>query len=373
MVLLPAHDVCLVGPFLSVHGGSHLGEVVSVAPVTGGELERAAKINMECRSGVRWDRRFTSFLVPRCLRVDGEIVPSDPVVRAVFTHWANLSVLFTADRVQYDCAANRMLATYATERVRCEIELATQLGPTSRPFCDAVPALGDIAEWAYDEKWGSDRLRLVQISIARSLSYGDQPRPCVALIAQSLGIRDELEWQWKTFISDEIERFSEEERKLEEEVAKTAEAFDGEVADMIKSLSGTVLAALGVLIGSVIAAAFKGDFNATVFSLGILTYVAYVAIFPGAYNMIHHVLRFRTLCDRFSSCRRRFERVLASEVVEEVVVNRVAKAEKRFWWWFGVTVFAYLVVIGTCLWANLRVPGMLAKSNQAQGAPTAKP
>lgn len=373
LVLLPDHDVRLVGPFLSVHGGSHLGEIVSVGPVTDAELKRAAKTNKACRTGVRWERRFASFLVPRCLRVDGGIVPSDPVVKAVLTLWANLSVLFTADRVQYDHTACRMLATYATEKVRCEIELASRLGATSRPFCDAVPALGDIAEWAYDEKWGGDRLRMVQISIARSLSYGEQPRPSVALIAQSLGIRDELEWRWKTFISDEIERFSEEERNLEEEVAKTVEAFDGEVADMIKSLSGTVLAAVGVLIGSVIAAAFKDHFNATVFSLGILAYVGYVVLFPGAYNMTHHVLRFRTLCGRFSSCRRRFERALAPEVVEDIVANRVAKAERRFWRWFGVTILAFVVVIVACLWANCRVPVMLAKSASGAGPAVAKP
>lgn len=241
LVLLLDHDIHLVGPFLSVLVLLSLA-TLSPSPVSRTmNLKRAAKTLVACRTGVRWEQRVTSFLVPRCLRVAGEIVPSDPVVKLVLALWANLSIAFTADRVQFNRTTNRILATYATERMRSEIELATEVSPASQPFCDAVPALGDIAEWAYEEKWGSDRLRMVQISIVRAMSYGEQPRPCAALVAQSPGIRDELEWRWKTFMSDEIEHFSEEERKLEEEVAETVEAFDGEVADMIKSLSGTVL------------------------------------------------------------------------------------------------------------------------------------
>ncbi len=369
VVLLLDQDARLVGPFLVVLGASSIAEVETIERTPDQELKNAARVHAGCRANARWERRFTSFIVPRCLRIDGAVSLSDPVAKAILAHWANLSVLFTADRVQ--ASDTQLLATYATERMRSEVELLSDSDSASFAFCNAAPALGDIAEWAYDEHWGSDRLRMAQIGIARAMAYGEQPKTCLSLAVQSPGILEELEWRWKTFICDEIERFSEEERKLEHEVAETVRAFDGEITEMIKSLSATVLAAVGVLIGSVIAAAFKGDFNATVFSLGILAYVAYLVVFPGIYGMTHHVLRFHT-CDRlFSNRRRRFERVLAPDVVEETIGRQVSDAKKRFWWWFSFTILAFIVVIIACLVADSRVPALLSKGTKTLTTPAA--
>lgn len=356
VVLLPDNPIQLVGPFLAIFGGTQLARADEIESVSEEEVQRAAWVHSACRDAIRWEQSYTSFLVPRHLRIGGDFT-SDLVTTAILTHWANLSVLFTADRVR--SKETRLVATYATERMRCDIELMTEIGDGGFPFRTSVGALGDVAEWAYDEKWGDDRLRMVQIGIARAMSNAEQPRKCASLVIQSPGIREELGWRWKTFISDEIERFCEDEQKLEDQVAHTVEAFDGEVADMIKSLSATVLAAVGVLIGSIIAAAFKGGFDATVFSIGTWSYVVYVAVFPGIYNMTHHALRFQTCSATFENRRKRFGRLLAPDVVENVIGGRVSLAKRRFCSWFVVTILAMLGVIFACWMADQNIPSIM--------------
>lgn len=357
VVVIDEDGLRMKGTFWSVLGFDQAERLDQLAPVLESEVQNANSVFAHCRESVRWDKPFLSKLVPSCFRVAGSHRQGSDVARLMMAHWANACVLFTADRIQV--IKDKIVGTYATERSRCEISLFEGLPLGTSPSEVNVTALGDIAEWAYDEKWGSDRLRMVQINVSRSLAYGDQPRPVSSLVEQSHGLRNELEWHWKSFIAEEIDRFVEDERKLEDEVAQAVESFDSQVAEMIKSLSGAMLAAVGVLIGSVIAAAFKGSFNATVFSIGVWSYVGYLLLFPGLYNMAHHVLRFRAASDIFERRRSRFRRLLAPEVVNEISDTHVKKAKCRFWGWFWFTLLAFGGVVFACYLADQYIPSLL--------------
>jgi len=357
VIVVDEDDLSLEGAYWAILGIDQADRMGQMIPVCDEDVQSAARVLRHCKEAVRWDKQFLAVLAPACFRISGDHQPESDVARLAMANWANVCILFTADRVQV--IRDRIVGTFATERSRCQVSLFDELPGGVSPMLENVTALGDIAEWAYDEKWGSDRLRMVQVNVSRSLAYGEQPRPASSLVVRAQGIGDELEWHWKSFIAEEIDRFVEEERTLEDEVAQAVEGFDGQVAEMIKSLSGSMLAAVGVLIGSVIAAAFKGTFNATVFSIGVWAYVVYLLLFPGLYNMIHHILRFRAASSIFERRRKRFRRLLAPEVVDEITGTHVRNAKRRFWGWFIFTLVAFGGVIIACYLADHHIPSLL--------------
>ena len=94
-------------------------------------------------------------------------------------------------------------------------------------------------------------------------------------------------------MAERVDQYSAEERALESEVAEIVERVDSQVTNLIKGISGTVLGAVGVFIGTFIAAAFKDKFNEPLFSFGIWGYALYVILFPGLCSMWHTSQAYR--------------------------------------------------------------------------------
>jgi hypothetical protein len=193
-------------------------------------------------------------------------------------------------------------------------------------------------------------------------SKGNQPHSASDLICDSALIQGDVGWHWKTFVSDAVNRYVAEEADLENEVAEAVDNYETQVSAMIASLSGTMLAAVGVLIGSFIAAAFKDKFNTSVFVLGIVAYMVYLALFPGLYNMIHHSIRFRTINEIFEKRKERFSRLLGIDETSRIVGSQVSRAKSRFRIWFSVTIVALVAVLVLAGFAAYYVPPIFAVS-----------
>jgi hypothetical protein len=233
-----------------------------------------------------------------------------------------------------------------------------------------VEAVGKIASWAYEEQWSGDRLRMAQALIAQSLSPLLQPVLARQLLANAPAIWHDLQWQWKNFIGKEIERYTTEERELENEVGETVEGFDSEVADMIKSLTTAMLGAVGALIGSLIAGAFKEPFNPLIFSTGVYAFLAYLVVFPGVYGMTHHLIRFHTLKRIFARRRDRFERIIDRQRVADIVGKTISNGTCRFYCWFSATLAALLIVAILCFVAVAKVPALVLQASTSAAAPS---
>ena len=99
-------------------------------------------------------------------RVDTGVL--DELTRALAAVAANLSLLFVADRVRE--VNHRTVATFASDKARGDVYFLTsddlnEQFPTSGAF-----ELCGMANWAYAEQWQPDRVRLLQVTIARSLA-----------------------------------------------------------------------------------------------------------------------------------------------------------------------------------------------------------
>ena len=342
------------GDFLDIVGNS-----ASVAPNPA--LPSAEKLELESkrfesrRKSVGWEYEWLQYSTPsRFTTVCDEQFDSQHIHKSLSILNANVATLFMADRVRRQNGIP--VATFATEKSRCEI-------PFLVPEDTASPALVsehckewvDISNWAYGDKWEPDRLRLVQIAVAETPGLRADANS-TDLLWNSPKIHEDLKWHWKTFISDEVEKYTAEERSLEAEVAETVDKLDAQVSTMTKNISATVLGAVGVFIGTFIAAAFKDKFNKDVFLVGIVAYGIYVVIFPGIYGLTHNVLTFLSAIRIHKKRQDRVSRIIGRDKTSKIVGKEIYWAKWRYWIWFGLSVLAMLLIIVACFVVADKVP-----------------
>lgn len=369
LVLVADSTVLISGPYLSVVAASRFAEWSAKAPMSVSQEELVA-VQDRCSEVVRWEKPWLVHLTPHALRVSIESGDTSLTAKAVLAHWTNASLLFLADRVREQ--GTNKIALFVTEKHRAQVTLVTA-GDVASVSSDNVLSLGEIAEWAYEARWGGDRIRMVQAVISQALAAVTQPAPPASLLAHAPALWRDVQWHWKTFIGAEIDRYTVEERNLEGEVSDTVGNFDTEVADMIKSLTATMLGAVGALIGSMIAAAFKEPFNHKIFSTGLLAFFVYLVAFPGFFGLAHHWIRFRAISELFARRRIRYERVIGEDRVNHIVGPAVANVKSRFKWWFGSTAASLALVALLCIAAIFVVPiAMHFQADDVQGPATSK-
>jgi len=364
IVLLADSSIMLSGTFFAILGNRELAALGALPRVDSSAINQEILTHAACKDAVRWERPWTAFLTPRYFdfHADSDSL-NEPVARLFAANGVNVSLLFTADRI-YNLDSG-FVASYSAANARCEV---ASLAPTAIDENFTIHGANitrRLASWAYEERWRKDRLRLLQVALARVLSRSESVYSCQRLLDVAEQLEQEVEWHWKTFISDAVESYVSEETELENEIAETVDGYEAQVSSMIASLSGTMLAAVGVMIGSFIAAAFKTEFNSTIFALGIIGYMVYLTLFPGIYNMLHHLIRYRTMNEIFEKRTKRFTRLLGVDATQAIIGHHVSRAQSRFRRWFGFTIIALIVVLvlaGIAAWA---IPAKIRAADHA--------
>lgn len=131
------------------------------------------------------------------------------------------------------------------------------------------------ADWCYrragtaEPDWVSDRLPFIQTRVAQTLEPHPEEGRLAALAHAMPYLLEGIEWHWKAFIEGKVGEYLTGVQQVETTVADTVTSFADRSASLAKSLSDTILAAVAVLIGSFIAAAFKEPFDETLFRIGV--------------------------------------------------------------------------------------------------------
>jgi len=186
-------------------------------------------------------------------------------------------------------------------------------------------------EWIYDPSRTEDALSLFQTLAARTLQLSESSDDGYRLLLiKAEYIISQLKWLWKSFMEGKIDSYMNQVKALEDYVTGVVQLFADQVSSMIKNLSDTMLAAIGVALASFIAALFKDGFNPTVFRIGILTYALYVFIFPLIYSMTYQNQHFKTLLRNFKRRQQRFEMILDPAKVDEIVSEQLKESKKQF-------------------------------------------
>lgn len=363
MILVPKHEIWLTGPYLAVLGGEQIEKWRNEVPPEPLDIERVKKMYLTCRENLKWQESWLQHLTPLHIKVEGKALPKDLIANALHVHLVNSIILYTADRTVGNTDKPEF-STYAKATQSVNLTLTNPKDQLKEEERDGVRSLLKMLEWTYEPQWSVDRLPLVQISVVQALYVADPHVRYRLLMHNAANIFDGLIWHWKAFIEGRVDAYMSEVRALEDYIGDTSQAFADQTEAMIKSLSDTMLAAVGVLLGSFIAALFQNSFNQTIFIIGMAVYAAYVFIFPLVYNMSYQWHRYKTIDKEFKARHHRFEERLHPDKVKEIMGTNITESEHSFKSWFIATLLAYIIVIILAIYAAIKVPVVILHVTQ---------
>ena len=375
--IIPDREVCIVGPHILVIGGNDLKSPPS--PVFDNRMksvEELARVYQKCQETLKWQKPWIVGLTPWHLYVENLHPSSDIISDSLRRHFVDLFLLYTAERTtekDKGDKAKALISSYTTSQQAIDVgyDAASQLDMSTIPAGN-FKSLLHIFEWAYDAQWkANDRLPLVQIGIVEALKGTLFPLRFKLLLENAPTIDENITWHWKAFVEGKIDAYLEQVQNLEEHVSKTVNVYSDQISAIIASLTETMLAAIGVVLGSFVASLFSDQFNPTVFRIGLVTYALYAALFPLLYNMKHRWETIETLEKEFQSQKGRFEKRIPPErvqsIIEESQINQNKERFKRWFWW---TVAIYLLAVVVLVLAAIIIP-IWIQSSAAQSISSA--
>lgn len=366
LLLVPGYDVWMDGPLLAIVGGAYHQQWQETLPEPedAGDAARLAGIYTDAFRLLRWEERWLKHLTPYHLRIQAKAKAGerahDLLVHPLQIHLANAILLYTAEKtVKKD---GQFVSTYATTRT--VVNLAHE--PADAPLRNDILAAGveglwNILEWAYDSTWSlGERQPLVQIAMVDALNAVQADRRYRLLLENAPRIHDNLEWNWRELLEDKVDTYLSQVQQVEMHVSDAVTSHSEQVTQLVKGVSETMLAAVGVTLASFVAALFGDNFDVMVFRIGVWAYVTYVFFFPLLYSLSNQLGRYRALERQFRYRRRRFDQRLHAEWVDEIVGDEVDASRRRFWFWFRVTVTVYFLVLAAAVVAAFEIPARFA-------------
>jgi hypothetical protein len=357
------------GPAFQIVGGSYLAqELPALDPLPERTRASIERMRSDREEQISWDYPWVQRLTPLQLQLDGESGGSD-LEKLFAAGYIQLCLLYTCDRARRRRhAAGQWEAwpEYQGGQVTVRVPLR-EAQPIAAPVTGAVVAgFAGLVDWCYrlrDEgttrDWAPDRLRFTQVRIAQVLEPVPEADRLASLVGQVTDIVAALDDQWRAFIEDRFTQYLDKERQLETAVNEVVITFGNKTTELTKGLSDTLLAAVAALIGSAIAAAFKTPFNAPLFRVGVLAYAGYALIFPGLYGLGSQAGQFLQIGQTFDHEQTRFNTLLGRERTDKIVDGRPEQARRRYWKWFGLTVFGYVIAIGGAIAAAVLIPSII--------------
>jgi hypothetical protein len=390
IILAPSHnELVLKGAFLVVLGGAAVSRWVEYATEPTPDTVKVKYFREQAKEALKWANFDLVTLTPLHLTVESE--PSadgrapatdDPVASAVYAQLLACSLLYIAghtvrnvdERTNGAAAASAVqsarsplwLATFAADRYLARFnvgdvpELCEALKSGSANAWKASKMIADVAAWVYGgERDVKDRLSVLQSVIANSLQESDPAVNCRELVRQAAEVKKRVEWGWDSFVHGRLEKYFTQVKDLEAAVEATARSYNEQVQALSKTLIDNMLAAVGVVVGSFIAAIFKTPFGVKVFWVGTSIYTAYLVVFPIGVGLVSAWQRYRDSKALFENRRKEFDRRLSPEEVKDIVGTSVTDRDTWFKRWFGFTTAAYLMVAALMVVAIVRVPSLI--------------
>lgn len=357
-------DELIRGSAISVVGGQALHAAADECkrPIPD-ELER---ISIWRNAFVGWDSRIETRFTPNHFR--HESPSSGGLARRLDTLAVGMAAMFICDRARpvdgADCEEFVQTEFRGREHVAfVPVRWTDTLTGATRS--DVTAAL-DVVEWCYqpisgraDDHSIADRLPFVQTRVAQLTENQPAEARLDAFVRIMPVVLEGVEWHWRAFVEGRVNEYLEHVRDLESVVDSTVERLSDNTSSLVKRLSETALAAIAVLIGSFIGAAFKTPFNADLFRVGMLSYAAYVVVFPLVIGVSSIRGDVKVALRAFTAKRANLARVLGDDRVATLVSERDSKATNRFSIWMWIVVGAYVVASAAAVVAATEVPDIV--------------
>ncbi len=364
LLLVPDHQISLKGDYLAVAGGDECAQWQSYLAQTPPDRARVEQMYAEARQSLKWVHFDFKHVTPLQLKVAGTHQPDDKIAGAIYAQLAAITVLYTADHASL--TGNVWRATYAAQNYVAEVVIENAQTITAQPAI----ALSEIAEWVYsDKRYKSDRLKVVQGVISHGLQGNDPSSNYRELLNKADHFKSEIDWGWTAFIEGKLEIYFSRVREVEQAVDATVKDFNEQIQALTKTITDNALAAVGVIVGSFIAALFGDKFNAQIFRYGLGLYAIYLFIFPGLIGLTQTWQRYSTAKFSFDKRKNDFCKRLSRSNVEDIIGTTVEVLQNRFKLWFTVTIAVYLIVIALLAFAIWATPTLMTNVPSLKDGP----
>lgn len=363
-ILVCDSDVWLEGAYLSFYGGSHLSEIqedlLQVSPQDSDLESKCKSMNELCQSRLRWQHssdQWAKQLTPLHLSTHNtkaqESSNSPRISRVISIQQSVLTMLYTADvtsQIESQC-----VSVYQRGSTPIKVSWPNILETSKEPrrnisYETAAQHLVSLASWIYEPRWATDRLLMTQSHIAEELRGRQSEFSFDALLDASEDLEADLCSRWKDFIEKRLEGYSDQQRKLEDDVAKTTQVFEEQIGVMTKSLGESGLAATGTVTFAVFAAVFKDVNNLFVPAICLAVYAGYVLFFPLRFGLQLQKERFDATLEEFESRKKLFEKRLDADKVKSIIEgSQIEKVQERFRKWADKSKSVYTALIAASL------------------------
>lgn len=278
-----------------------------------------------------------------------------------------LCVLFTANRCNLN-AEQSFQAIYANSDRVVYLDLSDSVTAKSGK------TLKEIVEWI-SEGNDKDKLTVFQNVTARLLNDSTPEKNYESLANSLPKIFEEAEWNYKLFVDGKITKHFEEVQKFSNSVTDTAKKVAENIDTINKGVTDALLATIGVLIATVLAALVKNDASVEIFSISFTAYAIYLLVYA-LYRMGSIWHSYHLLSTEADEQKALYTNIIGSEKVDKLT-NPIKRRRVQFHIWFWLTLLIYVVLtIGTWSAAS-RLPAYLIKNQiikpQTKPTPTPSP
>lgn len=369
--LVPSHEIALNGEYLAIVGGKAMRRWEAYVPSVPPDQQRVERIRSEATKNLKWVHFTLNHLTPLQLRVTWEphgegsreeqpiSLMNDPIASLLSAHVFACCLLYTADQTvklsvdaqHTSCTHGGPLwqCTYAAEKYVAVLTLgnteAVRRLLQARTQHDAWAAIDSIAEytvWAYSgERGAADRLGVVQGVIAHDFHSRDLAIDGQELLQHAVALKQRIEWGWKAFIEGKLDTYFSQVREAEQAVDTAIKGYNEQVHMLTKTLIDNMLAAVGIVVASFIAAVFKDPFNPHIFQVGTTLYALYLLVFPMLFGLISTWQRYKDSQRAFETRKASLSQRLSVDEVERTVGASVQEREIWFKGWFRKVAVTY--------------------------------
>lgn len=289
---------------------------------------------------------------------------SEKVAKATTKCLLDLCILFTANRTSYEEQTHTFQSFFSNSDRTVKLQFDRQLS-ASRPEVK----LAELSDWISSGK-DQDRLTIFQTTCARTI-VSEDPETAYNLFASSLAnIYADACWHYRVFVDEKVDKHFEDIQKLSNYVAETAKKISENIDLVTKSVTDALLATIGVLVVTVLAALVKNDASTSIFMISLRVYAVYLA-FYALYRMgsLWHgyVLTKKDADEYVDTYKLKLEMGKLSKLTKPVERR---KRQFQIWYWGTVVIYGALAV---SLWFAGEWAPQYLKDHNLIKAPVASP
>jgi hypothetical protein len=364
LVLISDSRYSFTGKLLHIFGEARVEEVKKLSFGLTKDLEQQlARFYADDLSKPSWIGFKISNLTP--LHFLGSLTGAgtEADAKVILGHLLNLCILYTANRSSYNEQTKSFHAIYANSERTVELDLGSQLSPSVA----SKETLPKLVEWISTGK-DTDRLTIFRNIVARVLD-GDNPAENYNLLAGILvRIFGEAQWHYLIFTDGKINKHFEEVKKLNDYIAEVAKKVSESIDSITKGVTDALLATVGVLVVTVLAALVKNEATGSIFMISMSIYAVYLLFYAG-YRMSSIGHNYWLLKLDASEQIETYNITLRKEKVDELK-KPFTRRRAQFVKWFWITVVIYiLLALGVWMAGNYAPQYLINKGLIKPAAP----